>query len=88
MVQSRGRRAAGRHLSDQMLGPPVFGEGPPHGRPVRCHGKVKRIGKIDDDGRQYATNDSVKIGSYKLPLPRSASCASLIGVALIIGGLF
>ena len=35
-----------------------------------------------------STNDSVKIGSYKLPLPRSRILRILIGVALIIGGLF
>ena len=35
-----------------------------------------------------STSDSVKIGGYKLPLPRSRILRILIGVALIIGGLF
>jgi hypothetical protein len=32
--------------------------------------------------------DSVKIGSYKLPLPRSRLLRIILGVLLILGGLF
>src|SRR5688572_13622467 len=35
-----------------------------------------------------STNDSVRIGGYKLPLPRSRILRILLGVALIIGGFF
>ena len=33
-------------------------------------------------------NESIKIGRYKLPLPRSRLLRILIGVLLMIGGLF
>ena len=33
-------------------------------------------------------NDSIKIGRYTLPLPRSRILRILIGVLLIVGGLF
>ena len=35
-----------------------------------------------------SANESIKIGRYKLPLPRSRLLRILIGVLLMIGGLF
>ncbi len=39
---------------------------------------------VDDTG----AGESVRIGSYKLPLPRSRLLRILIGVLFIIGGVF
>ena len=35
-----------------------------------------------------SANESIKIGSYRLPLPRSRMLRILIGVMLVISGLF
>ena len=35
-----------------------------------------------------SANESIRIGSYKLPLPRSRLLRILIGILLMIGGLF
>jgi hypothetical protein len=43
---------------------------------------------MDRMAENTSANESIRIGSYRLPLPRSRILRILIGILLIIGGLF